>query len=224
MLTSTVSSTAATSSYYLPSLYNPRGASTYTSSQRDDVLAFIKKQIKAFEPIATSWVAAPSGITKSKARSYKKTRSQITDIGVQGASYVTGQAAPWYDTAVEKVTGYSALQDGWKGDNSLAPSADVISDAQELILQLAMEMPDLSAPMISADEEGSVCFYWNNAYAMGTIATYGDRTYSFFAEGTWGSARSDAEPIGQPIPSNLITAMTGGAPADYRLIESLIAA
>lgn len=117
--------------------------------------------------------------------------------------------ADWLHSALEKVSAYGSLTDGWKGEGTLSPSTAAIADASDLLYQFAVEMPDLSRPMISADEDGSICLYWLHGVMMANISVHGDGTYSYYAEGFDDPVRSDAMPIGQPLHPQLIATMTG---------------
>lgn len=117
------------------------------------------------------------------------------------------RAASWMEAAVDRVWSYRSVVDGWKGIGSIAPSPEAIVDATDLLEQFAMEAPDLPRPMISADEDGTVCLFWRDGIMMATISVYGDGTYSFYAEGFAAPARSDSEPVGQPLPQALVSAM-----------------
>lgn len=117
--------------------------------------------------------------------------------------------AVWHGAAVAKILSFEELEDGWKGEGSLAPASSTLDEAKELIAQFATEMPTVVAPSISVDEDGSVCIYWLDGRMMATVSVHGDGTYAFYAEGYDDPARSDSAPIGTPLPSALIASMTG---------------
>lgn len=119
--------------------------------------------------------------------------------------------ANWLESAVNKISGYSHLENGWKGEGTLAPTPTTVEEAKELAAQFATEMPSISSPSISADEDGSICFFWLDGTMMANVSVYGDGSYSFYAEGHDDPARSDGEAIGLPLPATLIATMTGPA-------------
>lgn len=126
--------------------------------------------------------------------------------------------ANWLESTVTKISNYKNVADGWKGRGTLAPTAQTVDEAIELSAQFATEMPGLVSPMISADDDGSICLYWRDGSMMATVSVYGDGSYAFYAEGYDDPARSDSEPIGEPLPSKLIATMSGA------VVASLIAA
>lgn len=131
-------------------------------------------------------------------------------VDLQGTTiFSTFQQVPWLEKAVGRAAAYSSLRDGWKGEGSVAPSIQTISDASELLTQFATEMPEIAAPMISADEDGSICLYWRDGDMMATISVFGDGTFATYAEGFADPVRSDSDVIGEPLPPALIATMTG---------------
>ena len=116
-------------------------------------------------------------------------------------------AAPWIEEAGDRVIAYSRVDDGWRGEGSVAPSAEAIADAIDLIEQFAFEAPSIPQPMISADDEGVICLYWRDREMMASLSVYGDDTYSYYAEGYAEPVRADAALIGDPIPHQLLSAM-----------------
>jgi hypothetical protein len=119
------------------------------------------------------------------------------------------RCADWIDEATVELLGFASLEDGWKGEGSIAPSSAAIVEACMLVDQIANEMPDMSAPLISADDEGFICLYWRSTAMIATLTVYGDETYSYFASGYGHEARNDAASIEDILPSDIIAAMTG---------------
>jgi len=119
------------------------------------------------------------------------------------------QSSAWVEAALEKIQSYAGLQDGWRGEGSFAPTEKTLQEASELLLQISAEMPDLTRPLISVDEEGFACLHWNSTTLLATFSVYGDGTYSFFSEGYGSVAKSDDEIIGAILPQDLIETMTG---------------
>jgi hypothetical protein len=128
------------------------------------------------------------------------------------------QHADWLLPCSSKVRAYADVADGWKGEGSKQPSVLARDEAIELLEQFATQMPDIDHPLISADDDGSICLYWQYGALLATVMAHGDGTYSFYAEGFDDPARSDAEPVGQPLPPSLIATMTG------KVVAGLIAA
>ena len=126
-----------------------------------------------------------------------------------GSEYLTDtvRVASWLAAASTKVLSYASVQDGWKGDGSTRPTPLAIDEAIDLLNQFAFELPSLASPMISADEDGFVCFYWRSGAMMASISVYGDGTYSFYAEGNGKSSRSDEAQILAPLAADLLEAM-----------------
>lgn len=114
----------------------------------------------------------------------------------------------WLDAAVEKLGSYSAVYDGWKGDLTRAPSTVTLVSAKQLISQFASEVSWLPQPLISADEDGAVCFHWALGDFTATVSAHDDGTYSFFAEKGKLRARSNSEVVGLPLPSELVAVLT----------------
>lgn len=119
------------------------------------------------------------------------------------------QQSDWLDAVSIKLASYSLVTDGWKGDGSVAPGSQVLDAAMDFAFQVAKEMPSLPRPMISADEDGSICFHWRTEKMMATIFIYEDRSYSYYAEGFDDPVGADEEFIGSPLPPRLIATMTG---------------
>lgn len=162
----------------------------------------------------TSTVASPyTARHDAKFNDLRERSSQPTGIDDGAASALEvrtlAQQAEWLSRATDKCHTYSAVSDGWKGDDSFAPSPAVIAQAKVVLSQIATEMPSLPEPSISADVEGSLCLYWRNPPLLASIVAYGDGTYSFFAEGYAAPARSDSEIVGLPLPPALVGAMVG---------------
>jgi len=128
------------------------------------------------------------------------------------------QHAAWLESTVVRIWNYSSASDGWKGEGTVAPSSETIEEAVELTSQFAREMPNLVSPMISADDDGSICFYWRDGGMMATVSVYSDGSYAFYAEGYDDPIRSDSELVGEPLPPSLIATMTGS------VVRGLIAA
>lgn len=116
-------------------------------------------------------------------------------------------AQAWMNDAVVKVLSYLDEAAGWKGDGTLPPSSETVSCALDLLSQLATEISSLTAPSISADEDGSIYFYWRGAERVATIAAHEDGTYSYYAENSIAHARSSSAPVGLPLPGDLLLAM-----------------
>ena len=131
----------------------------------------------------------------------------VTLDASDGAFSDTAEAATWLEASSGKVLSYLETQDGWKGEGSLAPSRQAISEALDLLEQFAFEAPTLPAPLISGDDEGSLSFFWNDESLLASIFVYGDGTYSFFAESFEHQVRSDEETIGDIIPPRLLQVM-----------------
>lgn len=125
-------------------------------------------------------------------------------------SWLSITPATWLNTAFARVDAYDDVENGWKGEDFLAPSSQTIAEAKELLEQFAVDMPALSEPMISADSDGSICLHWREPPMMATVTAHGDGTYSFYAEGYGRPARSDSEQIGSPLPRTLVLAMVEG--------------
>lgn len=147
---------------------------------------------------------------------YARSEKRIEALGTVATSwkissgYSEHMSLPsWLSSTVDHIQSYVALEAGWKGPGSVAPSAAVIFDAVELVSQFATEMPTLVAPMVSADDDGTICLYWRDDPMMATIFVQGDGTFAFYAEGYDDPARSDDALVGLPLPSGLIAAMTG---------------
>lgn len=136
---------------------------------------------------------------------------QVSTV-VRSSSFLSLLVAPalWLEDAFGKVDAYSKVMDGWKGPYSVAPSQVTLSEAKELLEQFAVEMPSLPTPLISCDEDGSICLHWRSRPMMATVTAHGDGTYSYYAEGFAPAARSDAEEIGMPLPRGIVLAMVEG--------------
>lgn len=144
----------------------------------------------------------------------------ISSSAPAAESIVFTQGSAWQADAHAKMDAYVGLADGWRGEDSVAPSEIAIADANTLIRQIASEMPNTSMPLIGADADGIISLFWNEAGLLATISIYGDGTFSFYAEsGADGegvlTAKSDAEAIGEPLTLSLLQVMTG-----QRLMEA----
>lgn len=128
---------------------------------------------------------------------------------------VAAQAATWTERALMKIEHYVDLHDGWRGEGSKAPNECVLDQTRELVRQIAAEMPYVEEPMVGMDDEGFGSLYWNQPGMLASLSLYGDGTFSFFAEGHGTVAKSDAEKVGAPLPSELIEAMTGSVEVDF---------
>ena len=122
---------------------------------------------------------------------------------------ISAQQPGWLDASIHRIESYRSVEDGWKGSESVAPTSRVIDDATDFLVQISKEMPDIPRPLISADEDGVICLYWQHDEVLATISIHGDDTYAFYAEGFDDPVRSDEESIGSPIPPRLISTMTG---------------
>lgn len=114
----------------------------------------------------------------------------------------------WRDDVVAQLQGYCGERDGWKGAGGLAPSAVTVSHAIRLADQFKREMPNLPRPMVSGDDDGSVCFFWNDGAMIAAVSVFSDGTYAYYAEADHGSARSDRDVIGHPLKAGLVDILT----------------
>lgn len=160
--------------------------------------------VQLFEPTESSL-----SHSRPEALIFEITESSISDLRSHAQRYATSQSSTWARSAIEKIETYADATDGWRGEGSHAPSAQTLRESAELLLQIAGEMPYLFGPLISVDDDGFACLYWNCADFVATISVYGDGTYSFFSEGYGITARSDSTDVGAILPQDLIGAMTG---------------
>lgn len=159
--------------------------------------------------LAGATVASPApllgaGVTERGVTSSQTTVPKLLDIKLTAPI-----AADWLDVAYQKVAELGDLKAGWMGEHSLGPTTEVLYDAAELAWRLATELPDISAPMISAGDEGQICFHWRANEWTASLSSYGDGTFAYYAEGHGEVSRSDSEPVSQPLPQALIFAMVG---------------
>lgn len=178
--------------------------------------------------------SAVSGGTMSTGRQLSEASTQPVSARSERRNYSDGTVAAsgklskgyqvltelpgWLAPTVARMKSYAGLEEGWKGQGSEAPSESTINDAITLASQFATEMPNITSPMVSADDDGSICLYWRADPMMATVSVYGDGTFAFYAEGHDEAVRSDEAQVGKPLPSGLISAMTGA------VVSGLIAA
>jgi hypothetical protein len=120
---------------------------------------------------------------------------------------VQTSAPDWLVEALSRIDQYAALSDNWKGPGSLAPSQQAREEAKELAEQLALEVPDVTRPSVGADDEGAITLHWATPSMSATLTAYGDGTYSYYAENSFASDRSDSDLIGAPLPELLVSIM-----------------
>jgi hypothetical protein len=120
-------------------------------------------------------------------------------------------ASVWLQDVGLKIDRYASLADGWKGPGSHAPTPEARNQAFELAGQFAFEIPEISAPVIGADDDGAITLHWSTPEMSATVTAHGDSTFSFYAENSEASGRSDSEMIGAPLPRLLIRIMASDA-------------
>lgn len=124
-------------------------------------------------------------------------------------SHVADQLAPWYASAADQLENYSLYVDGWKGPGSIAPTENTRLEALILAHRIASEAPSIAKPLISADEDGSLSFFWDSSDFFASMSIYGDGTYSYYAEGNGAVDDNDNALIDAPLGKDLILTMTG---------------
>ncbi len=133
-----------------------------------------------------------------------------TVVSAASSRQVGSQIAPWADQAIVSLRAQSPKHDGDLLDEAVETQTAALEDAVELISHLAIELPDVSRPMISIDEDGYVCLFWVDEDAMASMTSYGDATYSFFATDGVREIRSNEEPLGAPLPPKLMHLLASG--------------
>jgi len=155
------------------------------------------------------------------ARSERRSPSvgTVATSGMISKGYqVLSELPEWLPATVNRLNSYDGKEAGWKGEGTKAPEHDAIKAAINLVSQFATEMPNLSAPMVSADDDGSICLYWRADPMLATVSVYGDGAYAFYAEGYDDAVRADAALVGEPLSPGLVSAMTGS------IVSALVAA
>lgn len=95
------------------------------------------------------------------------------------------------------------LRDGWKGNDSTAPSDRAISDAEQFA-RIYFEDATMAAPRVGAAADGEINFYWSTANVAIDLSVLGDGTYAYFARRASGAPfLGDKIPIGEPLPAEL---------------------
>lgn len=74
---------------------------------------------------------------------------------------------------------YASLADGWDGEESLAPSANAVLLAKQI---LDMIPAGISVPHPMISKEGVIGFYWSDENAFADIEIDGDNTFSIYAK------------------------------------------
>lgn len=95
---------------------------------------------------------------------------------------------------------YSALNEGWDGPDSRAPSQGDIMDAQALVAKLPPGLP-IPKPMLSSS--GNVGLYWDAQKIFADIALEGDGRFSLFTRRKSGNRKetfADAVEIDKLTP------------------------
>lgn len=96
------------------------------------------------------------------------------------------------------------LEDGWAGNDSVAPKLQAIKEA----MVFARNLPDrLPKPMVRPAVDGEVNFYWKTENMLVDLDFYGDGTYSYFAQIGKKEWSSDAVSYTELLPSEIIERM-----------------
>ena len=122
---------------------------------------------------------------------------QVRDLD----SYIAGwhgnpAANAWHFEIAKEIRALASKVDGWKGENSRAPSRSAVDRAQDLLRKLSDEKVE-RRPTVGLDHEGTFSFMWLDDEVRADLTVYDDGTYSFFAKGPK-SARRKAEVLSFP--------------------------
>lgn len=204
------SSRAAAVSYVFPAFvavmsgHAASASHTYVSTEVFDEVMHQNYAVPTggFRSLAGSIVAQPA-ITKSRKFIGQQSPWVVTD-----ESFTASQTAPWLQLVSREISRFCSVSDGWKGDNSVAPTAVAIDEALEMAVQLAAELPGIPTPLVGADADGYFCFYWNENDVMANLSIYGDGTYSFYAQNDFEHAEADEEIVGMPLPDRLLRVLS----------------
>lgn len=109
----------------------------------------------------------------------------------------------WTRPAADRIEDLSSRPVGWKGEGSTPPSTAVVKDSLALIQRLHAEGCE-SAPMISAEEDGSLIFFWKANDTLLSFSIDGSSSYSFYAKIGNTSEIGDDLPISDPLPNAVL--------------------
>lgn len=105
----------------------------------------------------------------------------------------------WLRSSAARLNELGSRPDGWKGDGSVAPKKETIEDGLLLLDRLRLAGCS-DAPMISADDDGEVIFFWKKGEDLLSLSLVGGGKYSFFARKAGKGKLGDDVPISKPIP------------------------
>lgn len=164
---------------------------------------------KVNHPSAEVWKTFTNYVRLSEP-AFPDSRSQMASMehGSQAQSKIwveTEVAGAWVQEASSRINHLAAKPAGWKGEGSVAPSAAAISDSFALVQKLRAEGCK-SGPMIGADEDGEIVFFWNAGAMAASISIEGDGSYSVYVNSASGALSADGCRIANPLPQELITA------------------
>lgn len=115
----------------------------------------------------------------------------------------TEVSGAWIQKASDRIKFLAAKAEGWKGPGSIAPSPKVISDAFALAQKLRAEGCK-AEPMIGADEDGEMVFYWKTEAAVASISIDGDGSFSVYVKSATENLSEDGCRIADQLPSELV--------------------
>lgn len=93
--------------------------------------------------------------------------------------------------ALDSLSAYSSLVDGWDGEDAPAPATSYLDDAYTFLRLLSSNLSDCRTALPMLDHEGIPSFAFDNGTCYASIAFYGDdQVVSYFIDRTTKKSRA----------------------------------
>jgi hypothetical protein len=138
-------------------------------------------------------------------RTYSKTDPFSAEDLARIANGIASAERFALETALAKIEEFRSRQDGWKGPDSVGPTARTIEDAKTFAAVVLADVK-IEPPHIGLAADGEIVFFWQNPKITIDLTVAGDGTYAYFAKPDVGHPFfEDAAPIAQNLPKEILS-------------------
>jgi hypothetical protein len=124
-----------------------------------------------------------------------------------------GGAGSAADDTVATIVAFERHEDGWKGPGSVAPNPATITDGIAFA-RASVTRAALAPTFIGMAADGELVMTWTYPGLLVDVSISGDGTYSLFADFDGREIMSEATPVANGLPGDVLDAISakhGGA-------------
>lgn len=181
------------------------GIAASLSSHFDNIgRGFKKNVLNTFSGVTHATAVFAFELSKTMTPNLSVSQSMAGSGNLQEYAYGSVNSEQKVQIAKE-LYGYTFLEPGWDGPDSVRPSTSAIADASEFVWRLPINA-NLPEPTVYAD--GQVGWYWRKGDDVLSVVFSGDRKYAYYGNVKGEVPRSPTRQFSSAIPVELYTAIS----------------